>query len=653
MELRATSSIPLQQIAIDDPFWSKYVGLVQDVVIPYQWKALNDQIPEAEASYAIHNFKVTAGDEEGEFGGLVFQDSDLAKWLEAVSYSLAAQRDAQLEQLADEAIDLIIRAQQPDGYLNTYFTLKEPEKRWTNIYECHELYCAGHMIEAAVAYYQATGKRAFLDSMCRLADHIDSVFGPNPDQIHGYPGHQEIELALVKLYEATNESRYLRLSEYFINERGTSPSFFVLEWERRERVSHWHSAAASQIDLMYNQSHLPVREQDTAVGHSVRAVYMYTAMADLVRHSGDLSLYNACVRLWNNIVQKQMYVTGGIGSTHHGEAFSFDYDLPNDTVYAETCASVGLIFFAHRMLRLEVKSEYADVMERALYNLVIGSMTLDGTRYFYVNPLEVFPEACQKNPGKHHVKVERQKWFACSCCPPNVARLIASLGQYIYTANEDTVYVHLYIGSRIDIEVDGERFSILQHSALPWQGGVRFTLSAASQKRFRLALRLPDWCGMRAQLNINGESVSFDECVNDGYVVIDRVWADSDTVEWTMDMSPKFLYAHPGVRANAGKIALQRGPLVYCCEQADNGPNLSSLRIATDAGVGEKFNPSLFDGVVELYCSGVKDDDGDWGSELYRVQPPRTMQVPIRAIPYYLWGNRGVGEMSVWMRTKP
>lgn len=366
------------QVLIQDKFWEGYSELVRQTVIPYQWEALNDRIEGAEPSYAIRNFRIAAGLEQGDFGGWVFQDSDLYKWLEAVAYSLRSHSDPELENIADGVIDLIGQAQHDNGYINTYFTIKEPGQEWTNLYEAHELYCAGHLIEAAVAYADATGKRKLLDIASRFADLIDSLFGTGENQKRAYCGHQEIELALVKLYHATGEERYLNLSRYFIDERGSSPSYFVEEWERRGRTGIWSQGSPN---LEMYQSHLPVREQTAAVGHSVRAVYMYTAMADLAYLTKDEGLRAACERLWANTTHKQMYITGGVGATHLGEAFTFDYDLPNDAVYAETCASIGLIFWARRMLRLEAKSEYADVMERALYNNVLGSMSKDGKHF--------------------------------------------------------------------------------------------------------------------------------------------------------------------------------------------------------------------------------------------------------------------------------
>ncbi|GGD93033.1 glycoside hydrolase family 127 protein [Paenibacillus nasutitermitis] len=641
-------------VRIRDDFWDFYMNLVRDTVIPYQWDALNDRIADASPSYAIQNFRIAAGLAEGEFGGMIFQDSDVAKWLEAVGYSLASHPDPGLEQTADEVIDLIAAAQREDGYLNTYFTLKEPGKEWTNLQEAHELYCAGHMMEAAVAYYEGTGKRKLLEVMCRFADYIDSVFGPGPGQIRGYDGHQEIELALVKLYRVTGEERYLRLSCFFIDARGEQPSFFTEEWEKRGRFSYWAQKKTAASDLSYWQAHEPVRLQTAAVGHAVRAVYMYTAMADLARLAGDGPLLEACRRLWHNTTARQMYITGGIGSTHHGEAFSFDYDLPNDTVYAETCASIGLIFFANRMLLLEPRSEYADVLERALYNNVIGSMSRDGKHYFYVNPLEVWPEASQKNPGRHHVKAVRQKWFGCSCCPPNVARLLASLNDYIYTVSEqtNTVYTHLFIGSEAQLDLACGTVKLTQESRLPWEGTVRFKVfPPAAASEFTLALRIPDWCNGEAALSINGSAVTYE--MQHGYAAVTRNWAEGDEVEWKLGLEARLIGAKPEIRANAGKAAIQRGPIVYCLEQADNGSPLTAVTIARDAELDARYEAELLGGAVVLESKGQAEDGAAWEDAPYRPLDslPQVKNVRLTAVPYYLWGNRGQGEMTVWIRT--
>jgi len=634
-------------VIIRDAYWSRYRDLIREVVLPYQWDALNDAVADAEPSYAIRNFKIAAGLMEGEFGGFVFQDSDVAKWLEAVAYCLKNYPDAGLERKADEAIDLIAKAQQGDGYLNTYFTIKEPGRRWTNLLECHELYCAGHMIEAGVAYYEATGKRKLLDVVCRLADHIDSVFGTEEGKIRGYDGHQEIELALIKLYKATGEEKYLRLSKYFIDERGRRPHFFIQEWEKRGRTYHFPGHGTPNLE--YNQSHVPVREQKTAVGHAVRAVYMYSAMADLALLTHDEELAASCRTLWDDITKKQMYITGGIGSTSHGEAFTFEYDLPNDTVYAETCASIGLIFFAQRMLRLEAKAKYADVMERALYNTVSASMSLDGKHYFYVNPLEVWPDACRQNPGKRHVKPVRQKWFGCSCCPPNVARLLSSLEQYIYTCSGDTIYTHLFIGSDAVFPMEEGNVALVMRSGLPWNGQVRITVHPEhEQESFCLALRVPEWCCGKAALHVNGQLIDYD--IRDGYALIRRRWAKGDTIEWEIDMPVLMMQARPEIRADAGKVALQRGPLVYCFEEADNGAPLSSITLLENAHWTLRDEPELLNGIVAIEGDGWMESAEDWDDRPYRPYADNGRPVRVKAVPYNVWGNRGVGEMSVWMR---
>lgn len=640
----------MERIRIEDDFWNRYTELVRNTVIPYQWEALNDRIQDAEPSRAIRNFRIAAGLEEGEFGGMVFQDSDLTKWLEAVGYSLGHHPDPALERTADEAIELIAQAQRDNGYMNTYFAIKEPGKEWTNLHDCHELYCAGHLIEAAVAYFRGTGKRKLLDIACKFADHIDSVFGPEEGKLQGYCGHQEIELALVKLYQATGESRYLQLSQYFIDQRGQEPNYFHLEWERRGRTSHWVQGITAKPDLAYNQSHLPVREQSVAVGHSVRAVYMYTAMADLARLTGDRELVEASRRLWSNMTGRQMYITGGIGSTHHGEAFSFDYDLPNDTVYAETCASIGLIFFAQRMLQLEPKSEYADVLERALYNNVLGSMALDGKHFFYVNPLEVWPEASAKNPGRRHVKAVRQKWFGCSCCPPNAARLLSSLNDYIYTVDKpaNTVYAHLFIGSSAALTTDAGEVTLKQRAELPWSGKVTFEIDSAPDTPVTLALRIPEWSRGEAVMIINGAPEQY--TVKDGYALAARVWKQGDRVEWNLAMDIQLLEANPQIRANAGKAAIQRGPLVYCLEEIDNGSPVSAISIAADSRLTAVREEQFPGGAIVIEGEGYAEDASSWADQPYRPLVRHTQSLRWKAVPYYLWGNRGQGEMSVWVR---
>lgn len=645
--------VPLHQVHIQDEFWSYYINLVRDVVVPYQWDALNDRVNSAEPSGAVRNFKIAAGLEQGDFYGMVFQDSDIAKWLEAVAYLLESKPDPALEDIADGLIDIIAMAQQEDGYLNTYFTIKEPGQRWTNLAECHELYCAGHMIEAGVAYYRATGKRKLLDVVSRFADHIDSVFGTDPGKLAGYDGHQEIELALIKLYQATGNERYLRLGRYFVDQRGQKPSFYAIQLEERGGKTHWPGNVA--LDLEYSQSHVPVREQDKAIGHAVRLLYMLTGMADVAAETGDDSLLAACRRLWDNIVTRQMYITGGVGSMPQGEAFSFDYDLPNDTVYAETCASIGLIFFAQRMLRISPEAPFADVMERALYNTVVGGMSRDGKHFFYVNPLEVDPKACGGANRKYdHIKPVRQEWFGCACCPPNVARLLASLGEYIYTLHEGTLYTHLYIGGEAQLEVGGGKVKLKQASNYPWDGKIRLEVEpVGAAGSFALALRIPGWC-KRASLKLNGSTYPLnDQTVVNGYVRIEREWAAGDVVELDLEMPVQRIYSHPLVRANAGKVALQRGPLVYCLEEADNGANLHEIVLPREAELTAVREEQLLGGVVTVRAEAEKLREEDWTNGLYSPEAvPGTKPYPVKFIPYYAWANRGEGEMTVWVRER-
>ncbi|HPT77975.1 MAG TPA: glycoside hydrolase family 127 protein [Candidatus Atribacteria bacterium] len=649
--LRTARDIPLKDIKINSGFWSGYIDLVLDKVIPYQWDALNDRVADAAPSHAIRNIRIAAGLEEGEFHGMVFQDSDVAKWLEAVGYSLAVRPDERLEQLADEVIDLLEKAQQPDGYLNTYYTIKEPGKRWTNLWECHELYCAGHLIEAGVAYYGSTGKDRLLKIVCRLADHIDSVFGPEEGKLRGYPGHQEIELALVKLYRMTGEQRYLRLAKFFIDERGREPYYFDIEYEKRGGRNHWSGNAHPSGSREYNQYHRPVRQQDKSVGHAVRAVYMYSAMADIAAETGDEELLDACRTLFDNITKKQMYITGGIGSTRHGEAFTFDYDLPNDTVYQETCASIGLIFFARRMLDIEKKGVYADVMERALYNSVLSGMALDGRSFFYCNPMEVWPEASMKNPDRNHIKPVRQKWYGCACCPPNIARFIASLGRYIYSVGPETIYVHLYAGSEVKTGLGGGEVALEQETQYPWDGRISINISKAEDQRFVLALRKPGWC-TQASLRINGEECSVGSRLKDRYIYIDRVWSQGDRVDLYLDMEPVLVQAHPRLRYNAGKVAIQRGPIVYCLEQCDNGENLAALSIPAETRLETVYDSGFLGGAVLIKCQGYRTNEDVWGEDLYSRLRIDERPVTIRAVPYFMWGNREPGEMLVWIRSR-
>ncbi|MCI9574993.1 MAG: glycoside hydrolase family 127 protein, partial [Lachnospiraceae bacterium] len=398
---KTAKEVNVSQVKVADGFWSGMQEKVIDVVIPFQEKVLNDEVPGVAKSHAIENFRIAAGLSQGEFYGMVFQDSDLAKWLEGVAYSLSVKPDPALEKRTDDIIDIIEKAQQPDGYLNTYFTIKEPEHRWQNLHECHELYCAGHMMEAAVAYFDVTGKDKLLHVMERMADHIIDRFGAEEGKEHGIPGHQEVEIGLMKLYRATGKEKYRDMAKYFLEERGKNPDYFHQEKLKRG-WQHWGQYSIEAMDVTYNQAHEPIYDQKEAVGHAVRALYMYTAMADVAGADGDERMYQACRTLWDNVVNKKMYITGALGGNPEGEAFSNNYELPNDMAYAETCASIAMVFFAHRMLEMEMDGAYADIMEKELYNSTISGMQLDGKKYFYVNPLECEPGVSGKLFGYQH-----------------------------------------------------------------------------------------------------------------------------------------------------------------------------------------------------------------------------------------------------------
>lgn len=627
--------VALRDVQVADGFFSRYADLVREEVIPYQWEALNDRIPGAEKSGCLRNFRIAAGQEAGEFTGMVFQDSDIGKWLEAVAYSLTTHPDAALERTADEVIELLEAAQREDGYLDTYFIVKDPKNRWKCLRDCHELYCAGHLLEGAVAYWQATGKDRFLNVMRRYVDYIATVFGRGEGQMRGYPGHEEIELALCKLYDVTGEKKYLDLAAYFIDERGRDPKYFLEELKTRGDAFHWEGNDAQGME--YFQSHAPVREQTEAVGHAVRAVYLYSGMADVAMRTGDEGLLEACRRLCRNIADKRLYVTGAIGSTYIGEAFTFDYDLPNDTAYAETCASVGLIFFMKRMLEADGAAEYGDMMERALYNTVLAGMAMDGKSFFYVNPLEVFPEADEKDPSKRHVKTVRQKWFACACCPPNVARLLADLGSYIYRRKGSAVTADLFIGSRLALPGGAE---LIQTSEVPFGGKVTFTLRGAAQG-FSLRVRCPEWAeGVTCTAPCRKEN---------GYIAIQKDWQDGDSVTLVFGMEPRRIYANPLVRQDAGKVCLMRGPLVYCLEEADNGANLHLLRLPEGEPVEAVRGEGALFGMTLLRAKGRRFVPH--GSRLYAPdRQGREEEARLTFVPYFAWGNRDKGEMAVYVR---
>ena len=630
----------IKKVCVKDAFWSDRQELIADVVIPYQEKILNDEIEGAEKSHAFENFRIAEGMEDGEFYGMVFQDSDVAKWLEGVAYSLADRPDDILEARADEIIATIEKAQQPDGYLNTFFTVKEPEHKWQNLLECHELYCAGHMMEAAAAYYEATGKDRLLKVMERMAENIAAHFGTEDGKERGIPGHEEVEVGLMRLYHVTGKKQYMDLAKYFIDERGQNPDYFSEEVDKRG-WKHWGSDGKDQ---KYNQTFAPVREQKKAEGHSVRAVYLYTAMADLAAQTKDQTLVDACDVLWDNITQKRMYITAGIGQTAKWEGFTEDYDLPNDTVYAETCASIGLVFFARKMLNLHTAGKYADVMERALYNGILSGMQLDGKRFFYVNPLEVNPEISGKMPGFEHVLVQRPKWYACACCPPNVVRLVMSLGRYAWGEDKENriLYSHLFMGGSAEFDtavIDTE-------SEYPWNGNVSYRIHPKDASAFTLAIHIPSWV-KNPVITLNGSKAE-NITEKDGYVYIRQCFQNDDIIAVTFALPVRRIYANTAVRADEGCTALMRGPIVYCFEGIDNGERLQELRIPLDAQFEvQDAGEDILNGMKSITFTGARVHLES--EELYSEERPQSEPAQMKAIPYFAWGNRGENQMKIWM----
>ena len=637
--------LPLTGMQVTDRFFAPRIDLVRTQMLPYQWEALNDRLKDTEPSHCIENFRIAAGISRGEYHGMVFQDSDLYKWLEAVAYQLAVRPDPSLREAADSAIRLIGQAQTPEGYLNTYYQTHPDEKRFSNLQNNHELYCAGHLIEAAVAFAQAVGDTRLLDVARRYADLIDRVFGPEEGKLHGYPGHEIIEMALVRLFRLTGEERYLRLARYFIDQRGQAPLYFEEEARRDgNRDFVWNETF---MRYQYYQAGKPVREQTEAEGHAVRAVYLYSGMADVAVETGDQTLFEACRTLFDNIVSRRMYITGAIGSTHVGEAFTYDYDLPNESVYAETCAQIGLCFFAQRMLNSEMDGRYADVIERALYNSVLSGMSLDAKRFFYVNPLEVVPEACEKDDRLRHVKPQRQKWFGCACCPPNLARFLGSLPSYAFSAGGDTLYMHLYIGGEVRVALAHAEVHLSVESDYPWDGRVRLTVHTPGE--YGIAVRISGWC-RGYELKVNGESVS-SEPVR-GYVSLNRVWREEDMVELNLKMPVTLMRANPAVRADTGKLCVVRGPLVYSLEEADNGKDLHLLRLPLQTAFEVHDEPQLLGGIRTIRCNAFRRSKSFAEGQLYApvCGAEEMTETQLTWIPYFAWANREPGEMAVWIR---
>ena len=645
---------------VTDKFWQYYRDLIKREMIPYQWKVLSDEIDvnierernddsiPNEKSHAIENFRIAAGLAEGSHYGWVFQDSDVYKWLEAVAHTLRNCTDEKLIELADSVVDLIADAQEEDGYLSTYFTIDAPERKFKFLAESHELYCAGHFMEAAAAYNEATGNTKVLDVACKLADCIDNYFGSEPGKHFGYDGHEEVEIGLMKLYEVTGNEKYMKLADYFLRIRGTDENFFGEQLEDQKGLRPIISGGL--CPRSYYQLHKPVLEQDTAEGHAVRLAYMCTSMAMVAYANHDEQMLNACKRIWRNIVDKRMYITGGIGSTVILESFTYDYDLPNDTMYCETCASVALTFFAYEMLRNETRGEYADVMERALYNTVLGGVALDGKHFFYVNPLYANPEAYRHDPTKSHVKPVRAAWLGCACCPPNLARLVASVEKYVYLVKDNELLINLYAGSEINTTIKNTSVKANIETKMPWYGENRIKISKTGSDAIRIGLRIPGWAG-ETSIIVNGKTIDNDP--QDGYLFIELDESMDDIeIMANFSMPIRKWRANARVRSDIGKLALQRGPFVYCMESVDNGKELDRLSISVDTDVKEVFAADELNGVMTLEAKGLRIEDESDKLYVCADRPYNRSEQTIRFIPYYSWANRGENEMSVWINEK-
>ncbi len=625
------SPVPFADVHVTGPFWRERLEVVLSRTIPSQHARLAEAgilnslklpkpVPPLTIPRNAHGFTMQ-----------VFWDSDVGKWIEAASYALSLRRDAGIEAKIEAIVDDLAKAQSPDGYLNCWYNGREPDKRWTNLRDNHELYNAGHLLEGAIAYFRATGRRRFLDIMERYVDHIGATFGREPGQRRGYPGHQEIELALVKLYRLTGDRRRLDLAAYFIDERGREPHYFTEEALARgdDPAAYWAKT------YEYNQSHVPVREQTRIVGHAVRGMYMASAMADLAFELDDPSLKSSCEALWRDVTAAQMYVTAGLGPEESNEGFTKPYELPNETAYAETCASVALAFWAQRMLHLDLDGRYADVMELALYNGALSGLSREGTHYFYANPLE--------SRGQHR----RWAWHLCPCCTMNVSRLVASIGGYAISQSGDGVAFHLYGGFETTLTIGGAKVTLRESGNYPWSGALRIEVDPETPTRFDLKLRIPGWTA-GAEAKVNGDTVPL--APKRGYATIARRWSPGDIVTVRLPMPAERLYAHPNVRMDVGRVALRRGPLIYCVEEADNpGGPVQALALPRAAPLQPKWRDDLFGGVMTLTAKARRLAPGDDEGQLYSTAPPAARDTALTALPYHLWANREPGSMEVWI----
>jgi len=623
------------RVTFDGGFWKSWSETVRDVTIPTQHMRLDEEGFLEVLDFGKPPSPLVRPIQPSGLSMQHFFDSDFGKWIEAASYTLKNYPNPDIEAKIDAIVAQLEKGQMADGYLNSWFIRREPEKRWTNLRDLHEMYSMGHLLEGAVAYFEATGKRRFLDVMIRAVDHIIDIFGREPGKLRGYDAHEEIELALVKLYRVTRDPRHLALATYFVDERGRMPSYYDEEARKRGEKPEDYVFQT----YAYSQAHMPVRDQHQVVGHAVRAMYLFSAMADLAVENDDPTLMEACDRLFDNLTGRQLYVTGGLGPSASNEGFTREYDLPNETAYAETCAAVALGLWSHRMAQIDLDGRFTDKLETVLYNGALSGISRDGEHYFYENVLE------------SHGQNRRWKWHHCPCCPTNIARFITSLGQYFYSSKDDQVAIHLYGQNTAELTVGDAFVRLRQETRYPWDGDVVLSVGIDEAARFTLRLRIPGWC-RKATASVNGSAVDLGKAVTAGYAAIDREWRDGDVVRLSFDMPIDRLYAHPAATEDAGRVALQRGPVVFCVEETDIGTEPQRLRLAADATLSASFDESLLGGATVIEGEAFEADASDWKDTLYRTAPPRLKARRFKAIPYHLWANRGAGAMSVWLHEK-
>jgi uncharacterized protein len=634
-------AIPFTNVKVNDNFWAPRLEVNRTVTIPSSFE-------QCKITGRIKNFEMAAA-REGKFCTVYpFDDTDIYKTIEGASYSLKVHPDPKLEAYIDTLITLIKRAQEPDGYLYTARTIDPKNtgkmvgpERWVNERQhSHELYNAGHLFEAATAHFLATGKKSLLNIAIDNANLIESIFGPN--KRHVAPGHQVIEMGLVKLYRVTGDEKYLALAKYFLDERG--------------QVKYDSTSKDVFRNGMYWQDHKPVVQQTEAVGHAVRAVYMYAGMADIAALTGDQSYLKAIDKIWENAVGKKLYVTGGIGAAGDGERFGNDYELPNATAYCETCASIGNVYWNHRMFLLHGDSKYIDVLEKSLYNSLLSGIGMDGKSFFYTNTLQI------KDHFRHNdIETKRSAWFSCSCCPTNVTRILPSVPGYTYAQRGDDVYVNLFISGSADLKTaKGTGLTIRQQSNYPWEGNIKITVEPARASRLKLFVRIPGWAQNQAlpgdlyhfdqssspgvQLLLNGKAVAMQ--IEHGYAIVDREWKKGDVVQLNLPMEPRKVYANELLTEDAGRVSLQRGPLMYCAEAVDNSGKASNIVLPANAQITSEFKPELLGGVVLLKAEAKVPAISADGSSV------STSTKTLTAVPYYSWAHRGEGEMTVWFPEK-